>query len=63
MWIFPAICSALGLGFYDVMKKLSVRDNNVPIVLFLNTLFGTVLMSPVIFGHFAAGDAGAALGW
>lgn len=63
MWIFPAICSALGLGFYDVMKKLSVRDNNVPIVLFLNTLFGTVLMSPVILGHFAAGDAGTAFGW
>ena len=32
MWILFAICSALGLGFYDVMKKISVRDNNVPII-------------------------------
>ena len=44
MWILFAICSALGLGFYDVMKKISVRDNNVPIVLLLNTLFGTCLL-------------------
>jgi transporter family protein len=50
MWILFAICSALGLGFYDVMKKMSVRDNNVPLVLLLNTLFGTVLLSPVIIG-------------
>ena len=48
MWIFLALLSALGLGFYDVMKKLSVRDNNVPVVLWLNTLFGTLLMSPVL---------------
>ncbi len=58
MWILFAICSALGLGFYDVMKKISVRDNNVPIVLLLNTLFGTVLMSPVILGLLAEGRWG-----
>ena len=58
MWIILAICSAVGLGFYDVMKKLSVRDNNVPIVLLLNTLFGTALMSPVIFNNIAGGGIG-----
>ena len=58
MWILFAICSALGLGFYDVMKKISVRDNNVPIVLLLNTLFGTVLMSPVILGLLTEGRWG-----
>lgn len=53
MWIVYALCSALGLGFYDVMKKLSVRDNNVPVVLWFNTLFGTLLMSPVLVGLLA----------
>lgn len=62
MWILFAVCSALGLGFYDVMKKLSLRGNNVPAVLLLNTLFGTLLMSPVLVttvsgGHFGPGDA------
>lgn len=58
MWIFLALLSALGLGFYDVMKKLSVRDNNVPVVLWLNTLFGTLLMSPVLIGLLRSGHIG-----
>lgn len=58
MWILLAICSALGLGFYDIMKKRSVRDNNVPIVLLLNTLFGTLLLSPVIIMNIAGGGFG-----
>ncbi len=48
MWILLAAASALLLGFYDIFKKLSVRNNNVPVVLWLNTLFGTLLLSPVI---------------
>ena len=61
MWIILAICSALGLGFYDVFKKLSVRANNVLLVLMLNTVFGTLLMSPVlvdclVHGHIGLGD-------
>lgn len=48
MWILLAVCSAVGLGVYDIMKKISVRDNNVPIVLLLNTLFGTLFLSPVL---------------
>ncbi|MDE7097363.1 MAG: DMT family transporter, partial [Muribaculaceae bacterium] len=48
MWIIFALISAVGLGFYDVMKKISLKDNNVPLVLWFNTLFGTLLMSPVL---------------
>lgn len=58
MWILLAVCSALGLGFYDVFKKLSVKGNNVLLVLMLNTLFSTILMSPVIVGCVAAGHWG-----
>ena len=58
MWIIFAVVSAIGLGFYDVMKKLSLKDNNVPLVLLLNTLFGTILMSPVLVEGFAACDFG-----
>lgn len=58
MWILLALCSAFGLGIYDIMKKISVRSNNVTVVLLLNTLFGTVLLSPVIIGCLADGGAG-----
>lgn len=50
MWIALALLSALCLGFYDVFKKLSVRGNDVLMVLMLNTVFGAVLMLPVIAG-------------
>ena len=58
MWIVLAIASALGLGFYDIFKKLSVEKNNVLIVLFLNTLFSTLLMSPVIISCLSHGSIG-----
>ncbi|MDE6127259.1 MAG: DMT family transporter [Muribaculaceae bacterium] len=58
MWILLAVGSAIGLGFYDVMKKLSLRGNNVLAVLFLNTVFGTLLLSPVLAGNLAAGQFG-----
>ena len=51
MWILFALTSALCLGVYDVMKKLSVRNNDVLTVLLLNTIFGAILMSPVIIAH------------
>ncbi len=62
MWVLFAIMSAIGLGFYDVMKKLSLKDNNVPIVLLLNTLFGTILMSPVLIDCLAKGEYGPGFG-
>lgn len=58
MWIIFALFSALCLGFYDIMKKLSVRDNNVLLVLMLNTVFGTMLMLPVIISGVAEGNYG-----
>ena len=48
MWITYALISALCLGFYDVVKKLALKENNVFIVLFINTLFCTVIMSPFL---------------
>ena len=48
MWILLALVSALCLGFYDIFKKLSVRDNDVLMVLMLNTVFGALLMSPFL---------------
>lgn len=58
MWVLLAVVSALCLGFYDVFKKLSVTGNNVLTVLFLNTLFGAILLSPVIINGIIAGDYG-----
>jgi len=50
MWVMLALASAICLGVYDIFKKISLRDNNVPTVLFLNTVFGALLMCPVIIG-------------
>lgn len=58
VWILLALVSALCLGVYDVFKKISVRGNNVLVVLALNTLFGTLLMSPVLVGGIFHGDFG-----
>ncbi len=58
MWIIFALVSALCLGFYDVFKKLSVKGNNVAVVLMLNTLFQTILMSPVLVGQLMHGITG-----
>ena len=61
MWIFLGLMSALCLGFYDVFKKMSLKGNNVPVVLLLNTLFGTLMLSPVLVesvaqGHYGPGE-------
>ena len=50
MWFLIALCSALFLGFYDVAKKLSLRENAVIPVLFLNTLFSSLAFLPIILG-------------
>lgn len=62
MWILFALVSAFGLGLYDIMKKLSVRDNDVLAVLALNTLFGALLMSPVLLVHLLQGTSGLGTG-
>lgn len=48
MWLFLAFCSAVLLGFYDVFKKQSLKDNAVLPVLFLNTLFSSLIFLPFI---------------
>ena len=53
-----AIVSSVCLGFYDIFKKVSLERNNVLVVLFLNTLFGTLLLSPVIVGDIMDGSIG-----
>ena len=58
MWVLLATVSALCLGFYDVMKKLSVNGNNVLGVLFLNPLFGALFMLPVIIVGLMHGNYG-----
>ena len=40
--------SAALLGCYDFFKKVSLKDNSVVTVLFLNTLFSSLLFSPFI---------------
>ncbi len=46
MWILLAFLSAALLGFYDVFKKHSLRDNAVLPVLFLNTLICSLIFLP-----------------
>ena len=48
MWILLAVISSISLGFFDVFKKLSLERNNVYVVLLLNVLICTIIMSPVL---------------
>ena len=57
MWLSLAFLSAALLGLYDVAKKQAVKDNSVPVVLLLNTLFSTLFFLPAIISGLAS------LGW
>lgn len=48
MWLLFAFLSAALLGFYDVYKKKSLQNNAVLPVLFLNTLFSSLIFLPFI---------------
>lgn len=48
MWLALAFLSAALLGFYDVFKKMSLKDNAVLPVLFLNTVFCALIFIPFI---------------
>lgn len=50
MWVAAAFLSALLLGLYDVAKKRSLAGNAVVVVLWLNTLFSTIIFLPLILG-------------
>ena len=51
MWLILAFVSATFLGFYDTSKKASLRDNAVLPVLFLNTVFSTLIFSPFLIDY------------
>lgn len=48
MWLILAFLSAALLGFYDVFKKIALKDNAVIPVLFLNTLVCSLIFVPFI---------------
>ena len=49
MWLSFAFLSAALLGFYDACKKHALRGNAVIPVLFLNTLFCSIIFLPMAF--------------
>ena len=51
MWLILAFVSATFLGFYDTSKKASLKGNAVLPVLFLNTVFSTVIFSPFLVDY------------
>lgn len=48
MWLLLAFLSATLLGFYDAFKKQSLKNNAVLPVLFLNTIFSSLIFLPFI---------------
>lgn len=48
MWLILAFLSAAFLGIYDSLKKKALRDNAVIPILFLNTLFSSLIFLPFI---------------
>jgi len=48
LWLLLAFLSAALLGFYDAFKKKALQDNAVIPVLFLNTLFSSLIFLPLI---------------
>lgn len=52
MWLSLAFLSAALLGFYDVFKKVSLDKNAVIPVLFLNTVFCSLIFLPVILASY-----------
>ncbi|MCR4919756.1 MAG: DMT family transporter [Prevotella sp.] len=54
MWLIAAFISAAMLGFYDMFKKLALRDNAVVPVLFFNTLFCSLIFLPfIVLSHYS----------
>ena len=48
MWWLLSFASAAFLGCYDSFNKISLKDNAVIPILFLNTLIATFLLSPLL---------------
>ncbi len=56
-WFTLSLLSAGFLGFYEIAKKVSVRDNAVPPVLYFNVLTSALLWLPFIILSRAASQA------
>lgn len=54
MWLILAFLSAALLGFYDAFKKKALGGNAVIPVLFLNTLFSSLIFLPFIIGSYTS---------
>ena len=48
MWLILAFLSAAFLGIYDSLKKKALKDNAVIPILFLNTMFSSLIFLPFI---------------
>lgn len=57
LWLGLAFLSATLLGFYDVFKKQSLKENAVIPVLFLNTLFSSLIFLPFILFSLKEGNS------
>ena len=55
MWLILAFVSATFLGLYDTSKKASLKENAVLPVLWLNTVFSTLIFSPFLIDYLAGG--------
>lgn len=56
MWLILAFLSATLLGFYDAFKKKALSGNAVIPVLFLNTLFSSLIFVPFIVTSFTTNE-------
>jgi len=54
VWMILGIVSALFLGCYDISKKLALRNNAVLPVLLLATVFGALMMVPVLIASYTS---------
>ena len=53
-WVILAFVSALCLGFYDISKKVALRDNSVVDVLTASILISScILLIPLLLSRFA----------
>ena len=57
MWLILAFVSAALLGIYDIFKKSALKNNAVIPVLFLNTMFCSLLFLPLIIASRVAPEA------
>ncbi|MBP5420522.1 MAG: DMT family transporter [Bacteroidales bacterium] len=48
MWCLLTLLSAISLGFYDVLRKQSLRANAVPPVLLISTATSSVVLLPIL---------------